>query len=455
MVIDASPTKDFFIQMLTRDISLRDAIIDLVDNCVDGSLRTRNGGRFDDLWVRIEVSQDRFMISDNCGGISAELAKKYAFHFGRPQGTEAIPHSVGQFGVGMKRSLFKLGRKFVVESTSSKSHFVVDVDVDEWRRREQDWTFRFKTLDETDQPDDKVGTAITVERLNEGVATDLSLENFRTQLAETIGAKQQQHIENGLIISLNGLPVDFKPAELLSSDDLHPAFRQLEYPGKVSVKIWAGIIRSDKPRDERAREAGWYVFCNGRMILKADQTITTGWGERGAGQPPPPVALDESNESKDVDSSPTPSIPKYHPQFSAFRGYVFLDCDDGKLLPWTTTKTGIDADSPVYKAVRLVMITLMRPVIDFLNKLDAEKETEGGPLTTAFQEATHYKLVEVESQQVFTAPEPRPVAPTIGHITYYKPIEEINLVKKALNVYYNKDVGEKTFEYFLRMEYQR
>jgi hypothetical protein len=35
--IDAEPTKAFFIDMLTRDIPLDQAILDLVDNCVDGA----------------------------------------------------------------------------------------------------------------------------------------------------------------------------------------------------------------------------------------------------------------------------------------------------------------------------------------------------------------------------------------------------------------------------------
>ena len=39
--IDASPVKSFFIEMLTRDIDLVDAILDLLDNCVDGILRQR------------------------------------------------------------------------------------------------------------------------------------------------------------------------------------------------------------------------------------------------------------------------------------------------------------------------------------------------------------------------------------------------------------------------------
>ena len=36
---DAKPTKAFFVNMLVRDIELKDALLDLLDNCVDGALR--------------------------------------------------------------------------------------------------------------------------------------------------------------------------------------------------------------------------------------------------------------------------------------------------------------------------------------------------------------------------------------------------------------------------------
>ncbi len=48
--IDAKPVKSFFVEMLTRDIALDDAILDLLDNCVDGIQRSetkRNLGKFD------------------------------------------------------------------------------------------------------------------------------------------------------------------------------------------------------------------------------------------------------------------------------------------------------------------------------------------------------------------------------------------------------------------------
>lgn len=38
-IIEGNPTKQFFIEMITRDISIEDAIMDLVDNSIDGAIR--------------------------------------------------------------------------------------------------------------------------------------------------------------------------------------------------------------------------------------------------------------------------------------------------------------------------------------------------------------------------------------------------------------------------------
>ena len=97
--INAMPTKELFIDMLTRDIGLIPAIVDLVDNCADGARRLQGDGGFKGLWARIEISKEKFRISDNCGGISIDTARKYAFRFGRPFGSPTVSHSVGQFGV--------------------------------------------------------------------------------------------------------------------------------------------------------------------------------------------------------------------------------------------------------------------------------------------------------------------------------------------------------------------
>lgn len=56
-VIDASPTKDFFISMLVRDLSLRDAIGDLVDNSVDSARTLVQNDSYEGINIEINLSK--------------------------------------------------------------------------------------------------------------------------------------------------------------------------------------------------------------------------------------------------------------------------------------------------------------------------------------------------------------------------------------------------------------
>src|SRR5690348_1330254 len=108
----AQPTKKLFIDTLVRDVDLTSAIVDLVDNCIDGAKRIRPGEDFTGLGVAVVLSSAMFRVSDNCGGIPLQQAINYAFRFGREDGQTGVEHSVGHFGVGMKRTLFKMAQKF-------------------------------------------------------------------------------------------------------------------------------------------------------------------------------------------------------------------------------------------------------------------------------------------------------------------------------------------------------
>lgn len=426
--IEASPTKDLFISMLVKDIGLIRSVVDLVDNSVDGAKRLRGDGDYSDLSVRIEATEDHFRIVDNCGGITAEVARNYAFRFGRVAGAPAVPHSVGQFGVGMKRALFKVGRWFRVESTSANSRFAVEVDVEQWSK-DEDWSFEFSELEEGISETDPAerGTTITIQRLHDNVANSFALENFQNRLREELEQAHIESMDRGLTITLNRIPLRSDPLVLLSSEELKPALMETSYrdgTSPVNVKVFAGIADSDPS------SAGWYIFCNGRLVLGQDQSIVTGWGE---------------------------AIPKYHNQYSRFRGYAFFDSDDASNLPWNTTKTGVDSDSPIYQAVRLEMMKLARPVIQFLNRLDAERDRDdedGRPLETAVKAASPGRLSKVKTGDSFVAPKPprRTSRPNTVSIQYRKPVEEIERAKKLLQANSNREVGERTFEYFLEME---
>ncbi|OHU77881.1 ATP-binding protein [Mycobacteroides chelonae] len=443
-IIKAEPTKAFFISMLVRDISLIPAIIDLVDNSVDGARRLRpktskgsptqavKGNRFANLWINIRIDGNSFEISDNCGGIPWKIARDYAFRFGRPDGAPDTPNSIGQFGIGMKRSLFKFGKTFSIDSKSAEEYFKLDVDVKEWEKSPE-WTFSNVTYRHEVTPPDAAGTIIKVNGLYDSVAENFSESRFHNELIEELARTHQATINDGLSITLNSIPVNVNIQTLISANELQPAhlIETLDESSDrpVHIEIFAGIDRS------APASAGWYIYCNGRLILGPDQTSITGWGE-GNGK----------------------TLPRYHNQFARFRGYVFFESSDVEKLPWTTTKEGIDGDHRMYRAIRPKMIEVARPVIDFLNALDNEKDhPDREDLEKMVRKAERESTAPISSvpeSPKFVSPS-RTAKPksTTKSIQYSRPAAQIEKAKAWLEVSSNREVGEGTFDYFYQAEF--
>jgi len=329
----------------------------------------------------------------------------------------------------MKRALFKIGNRFRIESVTTEARYVVEVDVNEWKQNpDPKWSFAFTEGPEMKTtPLEQTRTTIEVTSLHPSVARDFELENFVNALKAEMEAAHQNAMGRGLSISLNQIPLHVSSMQLLQSDELRPARKEMSLQNGQAVKVllFAGISESDP------EAAGWYVFCNGRMVLEADQSKATGWGERKQA-----------------------TIPKFHNQFARFRGFAFFDSDDAGLLPWNTTKTGVDEDSPRFRAVRQEILTLTRPVIDFLNKLDAEKDQEKQPLLELVEAAAPTELSQLQGSEIFDWAKIRKQAkaPQMQRIQYDKPVNQVTKVMAALDVQTYKEVGERTFEYFFDLE---
>ena len=355
--ISAEPTKAFFVEMLTRDIPLEQAVLDLVDNSVDGakSMKRPDPHPFDGRIVSIEFNKYEFRIVDNCGGFDSETARSYAFRFGRPPGSPRTPHSIGQFGVGMKRALFKFGSQFTVRSSTAEDAWAVEVDVSAWEGQ-GDWHFPWATF----VPDASVshatpGTEIVVTDLKPAVAAKFSTKLFENEVLGLIKSKHRQFIAGGMSIRVNGHHIDGTSLHLLITEDskFSPGTDELFFEDEgeedVKARIVVGVGHSSP------REAGWYVVCNGRVIIEANRAKDTGWG-----------LIEEVTNSV--------IIPSFHNQFARFRGIVSFDSNDSARVPWNTTKTDVDRDSPIWQETFTRMMEMMRPVVDFLNELDSDIE---------------------------------------------------------------------------------
>ena len=77
--IKASPLKDLFINTLTQDVKVVTCILDLIDNSVDSYMRHQINER---RAIDIKLSNERFLISDTCGGIGKDFLETNVFTFG-------------------------------------------------------------------------------------------------------------------------------------------------------------------------------------------------------------------------------------------------------------------------------------------------------------------------------------------------------------------------------------
>lgn len=489
LVVKADPDKMFFIDMLVKDIELLPAVLDLVDNSVDSARdlvlrRLEQGaspdgaasagepaspqdddagepsdalpeGAYEGLYVHVVASGNGFSITDNCAGMSVSTARNYAFRFGRPKAYKGVSGSVGEFGVGMKRALFKLGTAFSVTSRTDETQFDLNVVVEDWAQEPgTDWTFRMDSATEGLPPDPgSRGTVVSVEPLHDTVAADLDDNVVLGQLREQMRIRHQGALSRGLSITLNGEKLRGLLPALLSGEMFRPTSRAFDVSrpeGDVFVRMYAGVVRSDRRNVDEGQaeefrnpgEAGWWVFCNERLLLAADRSAETGWGN--------PAAL-------------------YHPQYRTFRGYVYLQSINPALLPWNTTKTDVDQDSPVWRQVQAQMKRTLVEVQVVMNKIKSEREAVNQgeddddppptPVLDAMEEAAPTplrSLTRAETPVLPTPPAPsrKPPRPkgSFTKVQFNVDNSRYEQVADSLDAKNTGQVGRGVFDYYYRRE---
>lgn len=440
-IIQGNPTKTFFIDMITRDISIRDAIIDLLDNSIDGA-NNLNSSSYEGLYINITINREKFIVEDNCGGFSIDTAKQYAFRFGRPEDAPETHGSVGRFGIGMKRALFKMGKDFTIESKTKDSHFRVSVDVDKWKAKVKtvtynngdsetidDWSFSYEKISD-DANLDNIGTYICVSNLHTEVSNMYEDEQFLNALCDEIETLLNFSLEKKIEIKLNGRALSKKGIELIFDDHTSTPYIDEGEKDGVRYKIIAGLGSIGDPSI-----SGWYIYCNDRMVLDADKTLITGWGD---------------------------SIPKWHINHVMFRGVVFIDASETIKLPLTTTKKGIDTSSEIYKIILSKMTTAAQNVIPFLR--DVAKLSEANEYRQSLvDDSVKKSVVSLRTSSPSNGLYCQFKSPDLDYenivlnnnetrISYSASKRTVEAAKHHAGVRNNKELGEFTFNYYIKME---
>lgn len=429
------PTKRLFIDTLTKDISIHDCILDLFDNAADSYVRHKIQDR---RFIKAEFDKKRFLIYDNCGGISRDQLLDQVFRFGMVALQINLP-TIGMYGIGLKRAIFKLGKDIVFETDDSKEYSRLEFNVDEWIKKGEenweDWNIPLTRYTGSKlRPGEKPYTRISIENLNEETREAFT-EVFRQNFKKTIQIYYTLFIQNHIDIFINSEKQPHFPIEIKTPPGYTPEGRFCKFNG-VDIKVicWKAYKEEHKRMVKERGRQGWNVFMNRRLILHDDVGPETGWS---------------GNPSE---------LPKYHSLFNEFRGLVFLSSDDPSKLPLNTEKNGFDQENATYVFLLRKMAEAARPVVRYLEKKYQkqrkginEKEHELEDLLDKREKGPPPEPIAVEEvpkTSTFTSP-PLKVTPEpkTTSIQYAKPRDQVNRLKKTLKVGSNTEVGSKSFDY--------
>jgi hypothetical protein len=232
-----------------------------------------------------------------------------------------------------------------------------------------------------------------------------------------------------LQVILNGVLIYGWQIELRQSDEF--AAMRLEYRDEldaeqVVIEIIGGMAapppESSEPDDEDDgdKRFGWYVVCNGRIVLAADKTTVSGWG--------------------------TDDWPQWHRQYSGFVGIILFNAANAAALPLTTTKRSVDTSSEIYRRARPRMREVTKSWIGYTNSrkqaLEDAKIKEAAATAVSIYAVPRQAIVKLP---VLMARQAEPVA----NINYSVPVTKLRRLAKELGSIRMpyREVGLKSFDY--------
>ena len=338
---------NFLQNILTKDISTLDALYDLVDNSIDAA---RNSifqkeeyekdmmglpKSYKGYKVHIDISPQSISIEDNCLGMQEETLVSSAFYVAKQSQHK---FGIGQYGIGLKRSLLKMGNQY---------HFFIDNGE---KCYESDFSQRNfsglenKILAKEEASRGEIKSKFTVTQIHGEIQGEISNEKWLENALNGFRDRYSIYFSKGfeITISYNGKPLNEITSSLpgFRRDGLVlPSYLEKNMDG-VKVIIESGIHEKYYLSSEKSysltvnktltNDFGIYFICNDRVIVKASTSNKHGWKT------------------------------KWHSEYNGFICLVRFISEEPNRLPWNTAKNGMREDSILF----LTVIEEIQPIAD-------------------------------------------------------------------------------------------
>ena len=335
--IDITPKKKLLRSMAT-DLDFRMALFEIIDNSIDAWRKAQTGTK-----LMIHIYADRpnnsLMYTDNAGGVKENNISEL-FTLG-DNGSKTSQETIGEFGVGIKRALFFMAKRFVLESRAQQeTGFKTELDVNSYFD-DENWEMSYISGTNLDEG----FTRITFSEMNFTMSEKLE-RDLRKNIAETYAYTLTGKGE----IFINDTPVTFYKFESWAKfedpyGDYSPEnvrFKIDSGGAQIEVTVKIGLMESFA----QTGEYGFYIYCNDRLAIRAGKTPELGFNDSEFHYP--------------------------HARFARFRCELFIN-GPGSLMPWNSTKSGLNFDNPIIKKILPDIKKLAYHYLKFSSKIASDK----------------------------------------------------------------------------------
>lgn len=326
--------ESFLSEILLKDTTTLEALFELIDNSIDAAREVilerdeqfldKYGlpERYDGLWIRLETHENRVSIIDNCSGIGEGRFRDEILVIGRRSDHK---FGIGQFGIGLKRALYRLGTRYALHSDTGIT--AQSMLADDYRLLRPELPIHGRLR----QSKGSVETSIRIRGLRGDVRYQVAPGSWIDTLPDEISRRYGIYLKKGLSISLNGIPLNKFGPELRKAGKVQLLTKSLRAADGVMVYVESGmhadyVLKNEKGWHQRKNnpltsQYGWYFVCNDRIVEIATHKRELGWTKG------------------------------WHQEYYGFVGWVRFVAADTALLPWDTKKSSINPHSSVFLSI--------------------------------------------------------------------------------------------------------
>ncbi|WP_120430189.1 ATP-binding protein [Acinetobacter baylyi] len=344
--IKMGSSPDFLEQILTKDVSTLEAMYDLIDNSIDAArnqiLLNSNVEKdeyglpksYASFSVTLKISKDDISIADNCLGMDEKTLATKAFVIASSSSHE---YGIGQYGIGLKRSLLKMGNNYNFVIDNGKKNYTAIFNNQKIGGAEGE--LEAQVNESSGEP----YTIFTVYNLKQEIIRDIQNQKWINNAIKGLEDRYSVYFSKGfkIILNYNGkeYPLNSKLPKLRTDSKFLPKKDEMKF-GNVDVIIESGIHESYyfptevghslSENRKLTKDFGIYFICNDRVIVKSSTDAKHGWKT------------------------------KWHSEYNGFVCLVRFIAKSPSDLPWNTAKSAMREDASLF----LDVIDNIQPIAD-------------------------------------------------------------------------------------------